>query len=237
MTIKRPRLVSLLSSMALAALCLTPAACNLFAAGGAITQKLYGNMPVDPVYVLTNEPLVVLVENYRNPVGSSADAMMVTRFINEDLKENLKPEKDKPPKITLIDYAELLELENGAPSEFSKMKIAEVGRRLGAKQVLYVDLMVSGVDQTPGSEMLRGVFNARVKVVDAATGQSRWPNDMAGGYAVGWESKPQRPSKDVYPAAVRERALRIGSHYIARLFYKWKPEDSPDDSTLQAGQD
>lgn len=217
-----------------AACCATQTGCNLFAAGGAVAQKVMGNEPVDPLYIPSNEPMLVLVENYRNPVGSSADAILVTQFIIDNLKANLPTEKGKPPKIVLIDNEQLLELQNGAPAEYSKMRIPQIGKKLGAKQVLYVDLMVSGVDQTPGSELLRGVFNARVKVVDVETGQNRWPNDLAGGYPVGWESKPQRPSKKVYPAAIRERALRIGANYVARLFYRWKPPDAPDDDSLQA---
>jgi hypothetical protein len=225
---------SVLSLAAAAALLLLPAGCNVIGAGAVVGEKIFGPAAVDPAYTLGPEPVLVLVENYRNPVGAMSDSEEVTYFIVKQLRENLKPDKEKdPPKINVIDPDKLLEFQNAHPSEYAKMKIPQVGKALGAKQVLYVDLQVSGVDVTPGSELLRGRFSAVVKVVDVATGQSRWPNDIADGYAVGWESKPQRPGDRVYPAAVRERALRVGANRVARLFYKWKPEEA-DDDTLQA---
>lgn len=215
-------------------ICLAPAGCNLVGAGAVVADKVFGPAPVDPVYTLGTDPVLVLVENYRNPVGALSDSEEVTQFIVKQLRDNLKPDKEnQPPKVNVIDPDKLLEFQNAHPSEYAKMKIPQVGKALGAKQVLYVDLQVSGVDLTPGSELLRGRFTAVVKVVDVATGQSRWPNDITDGYAVGWESKPQRPTDKVYPAAVRERALRVGATRVARLFYKWKPEDADDDS-LQA---
>jgi hypothetical protein len=231
---RRRAAASLLTAALLSALLLAPAGCNIVGAGAVIGQKVFGPAAIDPVYTLGPDPVLVLVENYRNPVGALSDSEEVTQFIVEQLRENLKVDKDKPAKINVIDPGKLLEYRNAHPNEYAKMKIPEVGRALGAKQVLYVDLVVSGVDITPGSELLRGRFNAVVKVVDVATGQSRWPNDIIDGFPVTWESKPQRPTDAVYPAAVRERALRVGANHVARLFYKWKPDDAPDDDELQA---
>jgi hypothetical protein len=215
-------------------LLLAPAGCNVVGAGAIIGEKVFGPAAIDPVYTLGPDPVLVLVENYRNPVGALSDSEEVTQFVVEHLRENLKVDKDKPARINIVDPGKLLEYQNAHPSEYAKMKIPEVGRALGAKQVLYVDLVVSGVDITPGSELLRGRFNAVVKVVDVATGQSRWPNDIIDGFPVSWESKPQRPTDNVYPAAVRERALRVGANHVARLFYKWKPDEAPDDDELRA---
>jgi hypothetical protein len=230
----RPAAASVSGLALLALLALAPAGCNMVGAGAVIADKVFGPSAIDPVYVLGPEPVLVLVENYRNPVGSLSDSEQVTHFIVDHLRENLKAEKDKPAKINVIDPDKLIELQNARPSEYAKMKIPQVGKALGAKQVLYVDLQVSGVNVTPGSELLRGRFNAVVKVVDVATGQTRWPNDIADGFPVGWESKPQRPGDRVFPAAVRERALRVGASRVARLFYKWKPDDFADEDTLQA---
>ncbi len=210
------------------------AGCTAVGAGAVVASKVLGPGAVDPVYTIGPEPTLVLVENYRNPVGAMSDSEQVTRFVTMAMNENLKADKDKPPQITIIDPEKLIELQNGRPAEYSKMKIHEVGRALGAKHVLYVDLIASGVDMTPGSELLRGVFNANVKVIDTATGQTLFPTDVPEGLAVSWQTKPQRPSDRVYPAAVRERALRVGSDHIARLFYKWKPDDAPDDDQMQA---
>jgi hypothetical protein len=213
---------------------LSLAGCNIIGAGAVVTEKVFGPSAIDPVYPLGTEPVLVLVENYRNPVGAMSDSEEVTQFIVQALRDNLKAAKDKPAKVNVIDPEKLLEFQNATHSTFAKLKIPEVGKALGAKQVIYVDLMVSGVDFTPGSELLRGRFSANVKVVDVATGQTRWPNELPDGLPVFWESKPQRPTDHVYPAAVRERALRVGSDHIARLFYKWKPDDAPDDDELRA---
>ena len=218
----------------LAGLLLLPCGCNIIGAGAVVGNKILGPSSIDPAYPLGTEPVLVLVENFRNPVGAMSDSEEVTQFILEAFHENLKADKDKPAKINLIDHEKLLEFRNAPHSNYARLKIPEIGKALGAKQVLYVDLQVSGVDFTPGSELLRGKFSATVKVVDVATGQTRWPSDIPNGYPVSWESKPQRPTDEVYPAAVRERALRVGADHIARLFYKWKPADAPDDDELQA---
>lgn len=223
-------LARLLCCAALGGLCCVGlTGCNLAAGAGVASYKLFGPPAVDPVYVPTAEPMLVLVENYRNPAGASPDAEQVAQFVTENLKANIKNEKDKPPKLVLVDQEKLLELQNGRPAEFRKMKIPQVGKALGARQVLYVDLLASGVEMTPGSELLRGRFMARVKIVDVETGQNRWPSDMAEGYPVTWENKPQRPGDKVYPSTVREQALRVGANRVARLFYKWKPQDLHED--------
>jgi hypothetical protein len=230
----RRTLARILCGTALAAVAAALPGCNVVGAGGVLAHKVLGPGAIDPLYVLGPEPTLVIVENYRNPVGAMADAEQVTTQVIKEIRENSAVKDGKPPKVTLIDQDKLIELQNTRPAEYGKMKIPQIGKALGAKQVLYVDLITSGVDVTPGSELLRGRFAARVKVVDVATGQTRFPSDIPDGLPVSWESKPQRMTDEVYPAAVRERALQVGSNYIARLFYKWKPADAPDDDAMRA---
>lgn len=209
--------------------------CNWIGGGAVIAHKVLGPGAVDPVYVLGPDPVLVLVENYRNPVGAMADAEQVTSLVTKELQDNLKAKKEGDPvQLTLIDPEKLIELQNTRPAEYGRMKIPQIGKALGAKKVVYVDLIASGVNVTPGSELLRGRFIANVRVIDTATGQTLFPSDVPDGLPISWETKPQRMTDEVYPAAVRERSLRVGSNYIARLFYKWKPEDAPDDDRMQA---
>jgi hypothetical protein len=231
-SIRNPQ--SAIRNLLLLATCLALPGCNLVGAGGVLAHKVLGPSAVDPVYTLGPEPVVVVVENFRNPVGAMADAEEVTAMVIKDLRENLKADKDDPPKVNVIDQEKLIELQNGRPSEYGRMKIPQIGKAVGAKQVLYVDLITSGVEITPGSDLLRGRFFARVKVIDVATGQTKFPTDVPDGVPVSWGTKPQRITDRVYPAAVRVRALRVGSNYVSRLFYKWKPEDQPDDDAMQA---
>src|SRR2546426_898908 len=71
---------------------------------------------------------------------------------------------------------DLYQLRAADPIKFRKMTIPSVGKAVGAKQVLYVNLTQSRVDLTPGTEMLKGRIGVLVRVVDVTSGVTRWPS-------------------------------------------------------------
>jgi hypothetical protein len=115
------------------------------------------------------------------------------------------------------------------------MKIQEIGRAVGAKQVIYISMDSFGVQSTGGTEMMRGLGSARVKVINCLTGQTQWPEESTGGYPVNFESKLITPQQNITYLQARDGTMRTIAVNISRLFYKWQPanDDSNDTFTTE----
>jgi hypothetical protein len=197
--------------------------CNIFEAGGAAVYKVTGPPPVPAKYVpKADEPMLVLVENYEMPTAAYHDAEMLSRALNE----HLKTKKVAP----LVATEPLYDLRTAQPKAYREMSIAGIGRTLGAKQVMYVELQQATVDAPTGSQLLRGRAGARVRIVDVDTGLNRWPPDAAEGYPVQFETALPRNEDRVSETVTRQQMHAGLAEHIGRLFYKWKPLDtSPQD--------
>lgn len=106
------------------------------------------------------------------------------------------------------------------------MSMAAIGREVGAHQILYVQLHRSDVTPMSGGDSLTGQTAASVKVVDVATGDTLWPSDTAAetGYPVAAATQ-LGTDRGTNVQDVRQQLYVQLSHQIARLFYKWQPED------------
>jgi hypothetical protein len=186
--------------------------CN---AAGALWYKVAGAPPVPAKYEPIKQPTLVLVENYRNPALTEFDADRVARAVNDDLKKN-----DVAP---LIDHDQLLALRDADPDKFRSMTIPSVGRAVGAKQVIYVDLIESEVQGDASRGVVRGKTAARVRVVDVETGQTLWPVDAQAGAQVG-SKVPYAELTESSANEVHDVMLTSLSEQIGRLFHKWKPD-------------
>jgi hypothetical protein len=182
--------------------------------------KLRGPDPVDPVYVLEQAPTVVVVENFQQSGATMADAERIAYFIEKDLKS-----ADKKPVVPVVESEKVYDLRGREPVKYQKMKIGEIGKAVGAKQVVYVDLLGSGVQQMMGSDIMRGAAGGRVKVIDSETGATLWPVEATDGYPVQIETKIRRPSDAASPMTVREETLEKFGTAVGRLFHKWQPEE------------
>jgi hypothetical protein len=203
------------------------------AEAGIAAYALVGDVPVDAEYELPRVPTLVFVENYVNPDASGDDANVLSRYIAADLKKHLgKPEKKngkKLPPLKLIDPMDLYNLRMADSTKFHQMEIQQIGRKLGAKQVIYVSMYSMDVQELGAADMMRGSGAARVKVVSSATGQTLWPEESSGGYPVSFESKLITPQQNTTAEQVRDKTMRRMAHEIARLFYKWNPSNEDDD--------
>lgn len=198
-----------------AVLCLT-----VFAVAGcrkisAITYKVMGPDPIPAAYVPEQEPMLVLVENYRNPSESYLDAERFTPHLIQNLTDN----KVAP----IVDPVELYALRDRKPGQLQKMSIAAIGREVGAKQVLYVDLVTCDVDLGAGSDTFKGSIAVRVKIIDAQSGEILWPTHATDGYPVSFETPVTRAAEGVTRDTVLDMTYRGAADQVAKLFYTWKP--------------
>ncbi len=184
-------------------------------AAGVAAHKLMGPRPVEAKYVPAKESLVVMVENYRRPSSALTDDELLSRYIEGFLRGH--------EVAPIIDSAKLRELRINRPDEFKQMSIAAAARAVGARQVLYVDVVQSELESLMAGESLRGSTAVRVRIIDAATAQTRWPTDMSDGY-------PMEQTVSFGKTKARsEQELKQGLYAslgdrISKLFYKWKPE-------------
>jgi hypothetical protein len=190
------------------------AGCNVI---GAVAGKLAPEPIIPAQFVPAKEPTLILVENYHNPASLRLESDAVARHLAEELSMH-----DVAP-IVEPERAESLRSAKG--QAYRKMPVDEIGRSLGATQIIYVDLESFDLDRAIASELLGGKAEARVRVVDDAGGLL-WPIDSAGGYPVAVKVEPQRVAPGQGDHAVRQELHAALADKIAKLFYNWRGEGS-----------
>src|SRR5439155_24630450 len=82
--------------------------------------------------------------------------------------------------------------------------VAELGRSVGAKQVIYIDLASFQVEPAMASELTSGSAQAHVFVIDAVTGHPLWPGDFEQGHSVMVKSPYARAGQKATESTVRD---------------------------------
>lgn len=184
---------------------------------GVVADKL--NPPtVEAQYAFgKTTQVLVIAENFRAPTQNASDADRVAQLVSDELTKEEAALIVSPEKLALV--------RDLKPDAFAKMSVVDLGRAVGAQQVLYIDMGGVGVGAQPGSDVLKGVAQANVKVIDVASGAVAFPKDMAEGVPVSFETILRRASLKATPDAVRTQALVGLSGRIARLFHKYYPAD------------
>lgn len=188
----------------------------LFTLGGCMLAGLamsrVGPDPTMPArYTPRQEELLVLVEDYRNAAALAVTAEQMDRSIAEDLIAHKAAPVVNPDRLT--------ELRSAKGDAYRQMKIPEIGRSVGAKQVVYADVIGFSTEATVGSQIMRGHAEARVRVVDCTTGQTLWPTEAGAGFPVAVDV-PFTPTEDGgNDAAMRQTMARMLADKIGKLFH------------------
>lgn len=189
-------------------------------AAAAAGFKAIGPGSIPAQFVPPKEPTLVLVENDQAAAGAEADCDRVGRYISQEWKEH-----DVAP---LVDFSALTQLRDRDPDAYRKMSIAAIGRATGAKQVLYVSLSEYGADYVIGGDESQWKAQAKVKIVDATTGQCRWPQDLGDGLPLNVNTDPKASDIEGDYYAARDAMNKTLADKISKLFYSWDPEfDDP----------
>jgi hypothetical protein len=196
-------------------------ACALCAAGcgvvGALTYKLHGPLPVEAQYVPPPTPMLVMVEQPPNQSEGYGDAEALAMMISKALAaKNVAPQ---------VDPVKAIDLRSSKPLEFGKLSISEVGKRVGAEQVLYVRIDQVNVRVAQGSDLFKGSSQVRARVVDVATGTVAWPPEAMDGLPVGATTEVMSGRDGATAQSIRTTVLAKTADSVAKLFYKWKPEE------------
>ncbi len=191
---------------------------NGCAGAGALGYKIFGAPTQPALYKPARVPTLIVVENYDHPATSARDSEMLQRLLYEQfIKRKIAP---------VVAPEGLLQVKSQrGETEFQKLSIAALGREVGAKQIVYVDLGQAAVESAVGSDFVRGRASARVRLIDVSSGDTIWPLEVSQGYPVSYETPIPRMKERTDDTLARAQlhqgmALRIG-----RLFRKWKADE------------
>jgi hypothetical protein len=187
--------------------------CNIV---GPAAYILEGPPKVDAMYVLADVPTVVYIDdraNVVNPISLRrviADKTSEVLMVKEVLKTTISPQDAMSLAVKRERYSDILSIE-------------EIGKMVGAKQVIYVEML--NFQRSPDGNIPRPYALCRVRVIDVENRVRTFPGPDAQE-----NSHPvQTMTREVDPEAFRnsstrlklyeELAKRLGDE-IAKLFYK-----------------
>jgi hypothetical protein len=202
--ISHPRWATLAAT---ALLLLCAGGCNYL---GAILDK-FSNPKTPAEYAPTREDMLIIAEDSKNPdlIGTLGDRVMT------DVAKDLTAHKIDQ----LIDPTKVLDSRSQNREQYQKMSILALAHMFKARQVLYVDVVSFTVTAPIGSETAKGTLTARVKIVDAQTGETRWPQD-AGTRLITVESPTLPLKKDGSLEPLNDYIVDRVSRKISELFYE-----------------
>ena len=207
------------------ALLLMIAACASCQAVGAIVAKTVGTPPVPAQFVPANVPTLVFCEHRAQAnVDDVAAEDMGRRVAAIWTREKISPVIDSGKLEQLMsDPTTDQSLAGNGSGKFTSMGIDTVGRKLGASQVLYIDMLDDQIEAPPASDLIRGKVSVRVRIVDVKTALTLWPRDAVEGYPMDQESEWTARTEGVTDSTIEEGTRNAVAESIVRLFYKYTP--------------
>lgn len=168
---------------------------------------------VEPEYVLPQgQCVLVFVDDMINPVNYEPIKSDLTAVINGNLLQYAGVAET-------ISYEEILTLMS-ADSNFNQMSISEIGDRLGADLVVYVQIKKFSLKDDDSTLLWKGQLEATVRVVKVGEGRL-WPEDRPGGHPIRPVETPSTAnSAPLYGEQLtRLLAIKAGKQ-ISQLFYE-----------------
>lgn len=173
--------------------------CSLFRTIGVLSQR---DPTTKAIYAPPKEqPLLVLVETREQSGLTQETADRLALFVEKELRDH--------EVAPLVSGLKVMELRQSRPEEHDAMSPARRGHFAGAKQVLHVVLTESQTRDIIASGRSTRLV-ARVKVLDATTGEVRWPSDPMG-HEVAYSTPMENLEAPLVGLAVE----------IGKLFYEY----------------
>ncbi|MDB5357784.1 MAG: hypothetical protein JWN24_4237 [Phycisphaerales bacterium] len=194
---------------------------------GALASRTTPAPKIPAEYAPAQETMVVLVEGYENPGIVGFLGVHMERMIGEQLITH---------KVAPIINPNLLnDFRTGkSGDEYRAVQIAAIGQALKARQVLYVNVTKFTVDSASNSMMTNGTAEVRVRIVDSATGETRWPRDSSTGQVLQLNMPYMELTNGTTETMLREKMARALSDKVARLFYDFT-SDQVDGTEPETG--
>lgn len=182
------------------------------------------------VYTLEDKPTLVFIQVHPGAMelfGLPDLKARIAAVIERDLSSRGKLTK-------VLDQSSLHEVAARDPLAFSRMSIDAIGRRVGAAQVVIVDIEQAVLRSQPG--IVEPYVQSRVRVISTDPARRLFPVDphqpndpsmQPAGHAVITEMRPRQ----IVELEARERSMivralaELVARDVARKFYNWNPND------------
>jgi len=166
---------------------------------------------------------LVFVDDIVNPVDYQPIKQKLTDKLNEKLIQN-------QTAAETIRYQRLVELMADTPN-FHELGVVNVGRRLGAEVVLYVQIDRFSLKESDVSPLWKGEFHTTVRVVDVKGQDNLWPTDRMGYPVPPLKLRPAQEDSPSYGETVAQKLADKMADRIANLFHEHyeKPDKKADD--------
>ena len=192
---------------------------------GALAYKASGQSDVPAVYVPIKKPTLILVVKSDNPGEDSLESDRIGQLISAKLREH--------GVVPLVDPSPISEVRSSDPSRYRKLTPVQAARLVKAQQVLHVDIAQITVEDALATEMARGRMDVHVRVIDAGSGETLWPQDTTQGFPMSVDDPYARSGSHQTAIVLRDKMCQDIADKIARLFYKY-PSDSIDGAEAPA---
>ena len=159
--------------------------------------------------------ILVFVDDMLHPVDYEPVKIQLTEMLNAQLIAHKVAAKTIP-------YSRLGEFISATPS-FNSLAVSEVGRKLGADMVLYVQIDEFGLrDAAAGAELWKGRLATSIRLVDVTKGRL-WPTDSPTGHMVPKaETQTVSDSSQARGEQISRELADETADKIAKLFYSYK---------------
>jgi hypothetical protein len=157
-----------------------------------------------------DKKVLVFVDDLRCPVSYDPLKADLTEQLNRHIKEQKLAAETIP-------YERLVDLMAATPN-FNQLHVPDVGQKLSAELVLYVEITKFSLKDNEGSPLWQGKLGVSVKWVDA-TGRI-WPRDRPDGYPLPSVDLPSVENAAVtYGSEVAKELANQMADKVAKLFY------------------
>lgn len=199
-----------LSVSAASLLLLTASGCFKMAAAWT---NITGGDWIEPEFTPTKQPLLILIDDRASVVTEP----LAIRELHKTIVENFRTFKVNTMVVPFEDWQRLAQSDN---KRFSRYSVRQVGEKLGAEQVLYINVERFTLHAEPGTPVFQGEFTVRVKVL--STNREKdvrlWPSEESGKrVSVTTPATPSDSEKTTNDVAA-ELGIKLGKQ-IAMMFF------------------
>jgi hypothetical protein len=175
---------------------------------------------VSPEYQLPPKRLLILVDTPTYGQGPAGLRSILTQELAREIEL-----QDLPP--SLIPADRLAELRVTA-EDFDRLDIAEIGRRVDAQQVLYLEILQFSLGSVLDSSTGRGEVRARVKIFDVEENRRVWPETRPLGHDVSVSTSLREPFGKEKEQALTQDLCGRTAQAVVRLFREYTKPREPE---------
>ncbi|MEK6642819.1 MAG: hypothetical protein AABZ08_02845 [Planctomycetota bacterium] len=178
----------------------------------ALWTNMTGGDWIPAQFTLTKEPLLILIDDR----GSTVTEPKAIREAHKTIAVNFAEFKVNHNVIPFEEWQRLAQTDK----KYNRYSIRQVGEKLGAEQVLYINVERFTLHGEPGAPVFKGEFTVRVKIM--STNREKdirlWPSEESG-KRVSVSSAPvpidsEKSASDI----ANELGIKLGKE-VSMMFY------------------